>query len=64
MMDAMVDALEAAWELDPVRLENKLWDKIDSKSQVCYTSGKLKHNVEQVSNENSRMAYLCGFQRL
>lgn len=64
MMDAMVDALEAAWELDPVRLENKLWDKIDSKSQVCYTSGELKHNVEQVSNENSRMAYLCGFRRL
>ena len=29
MMDTMVIALEAAWELDPVRLENKLWGTID-----------------------------------
>ena len=29
MMDTMVIALEAAWELDPVRLEDKLWGTIE-----------------------------------
>lgn len=62
MMDAMVDALEAAWELDPVRLENKLWDKIDSKSQVCYTSVGFKGNVEDLSNVKLRDIQPCRFQ--
>ena len=40
MMDTMVVALEAAWELDPVRLEDKLWGMIDRTDTV----EKLKSN--------------------
>lgn len=61
MRDTLVIALEAAWELDPIRIESKLWNEIDSMSELCYTSGELKRSVEQVSNDNSKMAYLCAF---
>lgn len=58
----MLIALEAAWELDPVRIEGKLWDKIDSKSQVCYTSVGFKGNVEDLSNGKLRDIQPCGFR--
>ena len=32
MNENLIDALEAAWELDPVRLENKLWETVERMS--------------------------------
>lgn len=32
MNENLVTALEAAWELDPVRLENKLWRAVEELS--------------------------------
>lgn len=32
MNENLIDALEAAWELDPVRLENKLWETVEQVS--------------------------------
>lgn len=29
MSDALIIALEASWENDPVRMENKLWNSIE-----------------------------------
>lgn len=58
----MLIALEAAWELDPVRIEGKLWDKIDSKSQVCYNPKGFNRNVEDLSNVKLRDIQPCGFR--
>lgn len=32
MNENLITALEAAWELDPVRLENKLWRAVEELS--------------------------------
>ena len=34
MNENLVTALEAAWELDPVRLENKLWRIVEEVSKA------------------------------
>lgn len=31
MNEALITALEASWELDPVRMEKKLWDAVDKR---------------------------------
>lgn len=41
MNDNLIIALEAAWELDPVRLENKLWKLVEKVSN---------ENAESVEN--------------
>jgi len=41
MNDNLIIALEAAWELDPVRLENKLWKTVERVSN---------QNTESVEN--------------
>lgn len=56
MNENLITALEAAWELDPVRLENKLWTLIANSKEVCYTSDVLKTDVEEMSNKTQRMA--------
>ena len=43
MNDSLIIALEATWELDPVRLENKLWGRLEKetkKSNVSRTENK------------------------
>lgn len=54
MIDTMLIALEAAWELDPVRIENKLWDAVDRKDSLCYALLGKQQSVEKVSNENCK----------
>ena len=52
MTDALIIALEAAWELDPIRLENKLWDTIAKNEKICYSKCVSKGSVEHLSNDN------------
>ena len=61
MRDTLIIALEAAWELDPVRLEGKLWEEVEKSDQMCYDFHSFKESVEQVSNQKRRMPYLCLF---
>ena len=61
MRDTLIIALEAAWELDPVRLEGKLWEEVEKSDQMCYDFHGFKKSVEQVSNQKRRMPYLCVF---
>ena len=61
MRDTLIIALEAAWELDPVRLERKLWGAVENSEKICYDFHGFKKDVEQVSNQNRRMPCLCVF---
>ena len=54
MRDTLLIALEAAWELNPVRLEGKMWKRLDENEDKCYNKSKFKKSVEQVSNGISR----------
>ena len=60
MMDTLVIALEAAWELNPIRLDKKLWKALEESPDVCYNKPMFQGSVEQVSNEFVRKPYLCG----
>lgn len=52
MRDTNLIALEAAFELDPIRIDHKLWEMIDSNILICYYNVDFKRNVEDLSNEN------------
>ena len=54
MRENLITALEAAWELDPIRLEGKLWKLLADAEPICYNE-KNKESVEEVSNDISRM---------
>ena len=64
MTDSMIIALEAAWECDPVRLENKLWDTIAKTDEVCYTSVSFKESVEYLSNGKVRDIQTSGVSEM
>lgn len=34
MRDTLIIALEASWEMDPVRMERKLWGAIDEEERT------------------------------
>ena len=61
MMDAMITALEATWELDPVRLEGKIWDAIAKTDKQCYNKSVSRVSVEEMSNEFREMPHLSAF---
>ena len=54
MRGKLIDALEAAWELDPVRLEDKLWNAIADENQKI----DIKSTARQESLD------LCGLQTM
>ena len=49
MIESNVIALEAAWELDPVRLDDKLWDSVDESDCRTDVVQKTPKNVENTA---------------
>ena len=52
--ESYVIALEASWELDPVLLDDQLWDAVSLE----------KTKVERLSNENEKRLINSGFEAL
>ena len=52
--ESYVIALEATWELDPVLLDDQLWDAVSLE----------KTKVERLSNENEKRLINSGFEAL
>ena len=46
MRDAMITALEASWELDPVLMEDNLWKRIEENTEKIKTNVCLTNNAE------------------
>ena len=61
--DTLIIALEAAWELDPARLDEKLWQALEESPKECYNKSGFKGNVEEMSNGFPRSLILCGISR-
>ena len=64
MRDTFIIALEASWEHDPIRLDDKLWGVIAKKDEVCYNTHDMKRDVEEVSNVHTEMRQPCGLMGL
>lgn len=59
MRDTMIIALEASFELDPIRMENKLWAAITKNDAICNNPHEIKENVEDLSKEFLKMRQPC-----
>ena len=64
MRDTFVIALEAAWEHDTVRLDDKLWGIIAKNNQVCYNTHEAKKGVENLSKADWKMRQPCGLEEM
>ncbi len=61
--DTLIIALEAAWELDPTRLEKKLWRALEESPKECYNKSGFQGKVEEMSNGFPRSLVLCGISK-
>ena len=46
MRDTLVVALEASWELDPVLLDERLWNEVDESPERSKTEERTVQDVE------------------